>query len=258
VDIGPDKALGAATAAGIPSDAPGLIATPSVTLGVASVSPLQMADAYATFAAQGQQADSYSVTEVRGDNGGLLYRKRLTQADAFAPNIANEVTYALTQVVQNGTGTAAQALARPAAGKTGTHDDGNHVVTAWFVGYTPQLSTAVMFYREGPGGSQASLDGVGGMPTFFGGGYPTQIWTAYMTGALAGEPVESFPPATGLVTPSPKPSKTSPTSTTSSTPTPTGASPTPTPTGTSPTPTPTGTSPTPTPTTTSPTAGPSP
>jgi membrane peptidoglycan carboxypeptidase len=258
VDIGPDKALGAATAAGIPSDAPGLIATPSVTLGVASVSPLQMADAYATFAAQGQQADAYSVAEVRGDNGGLLYRKRVTQADAFTASIANEVTYALTQVVQNGTGTAAQALGRPAAGKTGTHDDGSHVVTAWFVGYTPQLSTAVMFYREGPGGSQASLDGVGGLPTFFGGGYPTQIWTAYMTGALAGQPVESFPPATGIVTPSPKPSKTSPTSTTSPTPTPTGTSPTPTPTGTSPTPTTTDTSPTPTPTTTSSTPGPSP
>jgi len=258
VDIGPDKVLAAATAAGVPDNAPGLIATPSITLGVASVSPLQMADAYATFAAQGQQTDAYSVAEIRGSNGGLLYRKHVTQSDAFAPNIANEVSYALTQVVQHGTGTAALALGRPAAGKTGTHADANHVLTAWFVGYTPQLSTAVMFYREGPGGSQASLDGVGGMPTFFGGGYPAQIWTAYMTGALAGEPVEAFPPATGIVTPTPSPTKTKPTTSPSPTPTTTSPSPTPTPTTTSPTPTPTTTSPTPTPTTTSATPGPSP
>ncbi len=254
VDIGPDKVLASAVAAGLPDNAPGLIATPSITLGVASVSPLQMADAYATFAAQGQQTNAYSVAEVRGSNNGLLYRKHVTQADAYAPNIANEVTYALTQVVQNGTGTAALALGRPAAGKTGTHADQNHVLTAWFVGYTPQLSTAVMFYREGPGGSQASLDGVGGLPTFFGGSYPAQIWTAYMTGALAGQPVEPFPPATGLVTPTPSPTKTKPTPT----PTTTSPTPTPTPTGTSPTPTPTGTSPTPTPTTTSGSPGPSP
>ena len=237
VDMGPQKAVNAAVAAGIPRDTPALTAVPAVTIGPMSASPIDMAGAYATFAAEGQQYDPFSVQEVRSPSGEVLYRAKGKGVDAFSPAIANEVTYGLTQVVQNGTGYNAQALGRPAAGKTGNHEG----LTAWFVGYTPQLSTAVMFYRDLKNDPQAPLNGVGGMPVFTGAEYPTRIWTAYTDGALAGQPVESFPPAPStVVTPVPSPTSSS------AAPTPSSSSPTPSPTPTSPSPTSPAPSPSPT------------
>ncbi len=80
----------------------------------------------------------------------------------------------MQQVVEHGTGQAALELGRPAAGKTGTAtNDKDEVSSAWFVGYTPQLSTAVMYVR-GDGDDQ--LDGW--LPSYFGAVYPAQTWTA--------------------------------------------------------------------------------
>ena len=101
-------------------------------------------------------------------------------------------TYALQQVVQHGTGTEAQELGRPAAGKTGTAASTGHQTSAWFVGYTPQLCAAVDFYK---GTGRADLDGVGGLPTFFGGEYPARIWTAFMTGGDGGQGGRGLPGA---------------------------------------------------------------
>jgi membrane peptidoglycan carboxypeptidase len=136
-----------------------------------------------------------------------------------------DVSYALQQVVKNGTGTEARNVGRPVAGKTGTAEDRS----AWFVGYTPQLTAAVDFYK---GDGTESLDGVAGMPTFFGGAYPARVWTAFMKAALVGEKVIDFPPRAdvGKVL-NPKPTKTAK-------PTPTTSSPTPTPTTSSPEPPP--------------------
>ena len=95
--------------------------------------------------------------------------------------------------MKNGTGTEALSLDRPAAGKTGTAALRPDTTTsAWFVGYTPQLSAAVDFYK---GTGTADLDGVGGLSTFFGGEYPARIWTAFMTAALQGKEVEDVPAA---------------------------------------------------------------
>jgi membrane peptidoglycan carboxypeptidase len=103
-----------------------------------------------------------------------------------------DATYALQQVVRSGTGTEAETLGRPAAGKTGTAALRPDTTTsAWFVGFTPQLCAAVDFYK---GTGRADLDGVGGLPTFFGGEYPARIWTAFMTAAMEGKKVEDFPP----------------------------------------------------------------
>ncbi|HVQ87899.1 MAG TPA: transglycosylase domain-containing protein [Actinomycetes bacterium] len=243
VQMGPEKALAAAKAAGV--DTSGIEPTANVTLGFGDISPLDMAGAYSTFAAEGKQVDPFSVLEVRSASGELLYQADPSVRDAFTPDVANEVTYALSQVVAAGTGVAAQGLGRPAAGKTGN----NEGTTAWFVGYTPQLSTAVGFYRDLPDDPQAPLNGVAGMPVFTGAGYPTQIWTAYMRLALEGEPIEPFPPAPApVVTYSPTP-----------TPTPTTKSPSPTPTTSSPKPTKTPSpteSPSPTETSSSPTPEP--
>jgi membrane peptidoglycan carboxypeptidase len=134
-----------------------------------------------------------------------------------------DVSYALQQVVLSGTGTEARALDRPAAGKTGTAALRPDTTTsAWFVGYTPQLSAAVSFYK---GTGRADLDGVGGLSTFFGGEYPARIWTAFMQGAMQGKKVEDFPepvyvgePVNPPPPPSPTPSPTESTETPSTPP----------------------------------------
>ena len=95
-------------------------------------------------------------------------------------------------MVDGGTGRAAQSIDRPVAGKTGTKDREDDIVSAWFVGYTRQISTAVM-YVAGNGGN-AGLDPYArpGDSTFFGGTYPALTWAEYMAMATEGQPVEDF------------------------------------------------------------------
>jgi membrane peptidoglycan carboxypeptidase len=208
---GPSAIVDAAVAAGIPRSSPGLKANTGVSLGSATVSAVNMADGYATFAAQGQHAPWYAISKV-SDASGVQY-EHLTRTDAaFRPAIASNVTYALQQVVRAGTGFRAQLLERPAAGKTGTATNARgDVSSSWFVGYTPQLSTAVMYVR---GNGQQALNGY--LDTYFGQDYPTETWTAYMIKALRGVPVKDFPePATlGGVSPTyVPPATTAPTTT---------------------------------------------
>ena len=192
VQMGARKVVDAAVDAGIPEDTPGLTANAVTTLGTASVRNIDMANAYATFAAQGEAAQWYTVQEVKGANGGTRYQAKPKTTRAFDEDVMADVSYALQQVVENGTGAEAQSLGRPAAGKTGTAALRPDTTTsAWFVGYTPQLSAAVDFYK---GTGRADLDGVGGLPTFFGGEYPARIWTAFMTAAMQGKEVKDFPP----------------------------------------------------------------
>ena len=191
----------AAVRAGIPATTPGMdlkALNLTFVLGTASPSGLDMANAYATFAARGTKAETTSVIkEVVGPNDGLLYQYTPKTAPAFDPGVADTVSYALGKVVTNGTGVAAQALGRPAAAKTGT-TDGNK--SAWFVGYTPQLAAAVLMAKEDATGLPVSLSGTGGLATVTGGSFPAAIWTAFMKGALEGQPSLNFPepPAAAL------------------------------------------------------------
>ncbi len=232
---------------GIPRASRDLEADALVTLGKARISAVNMANSYASIANGGQRADVHVIDQVVDRNGEQLWSFKQSTKDAIDEDVAADTSYALQQVVKNGTGKAALALGRPAAGKTGTatNDDGN-VSSAWFVGYTPQLATAVMYVR-GDGDNQ--LDGW--LPSYFGSRYPAETWTAVMQGAMDGLPVEEFPPPANLdgdapveghapFTPAPAPTRTKQTSKPSPT-----ASPTPSETPTSQTPTPT---PTPTPT----------
>ena len=187
--LGADKVVDAAVRAGVPEDSPGLDALPLVALGNASVAPVDIANAYATFAAGGVRTDWHTVAQVRTRTGEVEHEAEITREQVFDSDITADVSYALQQVVKRGSGDAARSVNRPVAGKTGNHEG----ITAWFAGYTPQLATAVGFYREDADGNRESLDGVGGMSAFTGGGYPTRIWADYMAAALKGQPVETFP-----------------------------------------------------------------
>jgi membrane peptidoglycan carboxypeptidase len=208
LQVGPAKVRDAMVRAGIPNDAPGLNNFPLVGLGVASIRPTEVADAYATLCAGGIHAEQHIVDSVKGANGGVIpLRKTEKSVDpVFAKPVVADVVRAMEYVVNgpNGTGARARALGRPVAGKTGTHQS----LTAWFNGCTPQIAASVDYFR---GDGTDSLDGVGGLPTFFGAVYPTQTWTAFMAGALKGKPVKDFNLGAGVkgtATPSATPTDT--------------------------------------------------
>ncbi len=179
---------------GFPRTSGALDPYPSITLGSATISPINMANGYATIANGGRFHEPFIIKEVKSKDGEVLYDHSLSDKQAIDPDqgsdIAADVSYALQQVVQVGTGTAALGIDRPAAGKTGTAtNDLDQVDSAWFTGYTPQLATSVMYVR-GKGNEQ--LDGW--LPSYFGGDYPADTWTAVMNHAMDGVPVEEFPP----------------------------------------------------------------
>ena len=164
-----------------------MIGTPSVTLGVASPHVIDVANSYATFAAQGVYSKPYMVAQVTGPNKGVLYQGKPQTQEVFSKEVMADLTYALKSVVTGGTGAAALGLGRPAAGKTGTSQSN---ASAWFAGYTPQLSATVALFRDS---ASESLNGIGGLTSVTGGSFPARIWTAFMKGALRNEPVMSFP-----------------------------------------------------------------
>jgi membrane peptidoglycan carboxypeptidase len=186
IKAGMDKVVDAARRAGIPENV-AMIPTPSVVLGVASPHVIDVANAYATFAAQGVYAKPFLVASVTGPNKGVLYEATPQTQEVFSKEVMADLTYALKSVVNGGTGAAALALGRPAAGKTGTSQSN---ASAWFSAYTPQLAASVALFRDS---ASESLNGIGGLTSVTGGTFPARIWTAFMKGALKGEPVMSFP-----------------------------------------------------------------
>ena len=187
--ITPEAVVDSAIRAGIPGTTAGLNAGPTTVLGTSSPHTIDMAAAYATFAARGLQANPYVISSVRNASGGLLYSKRPEVSRAYDADVASQVTYALTQVVQNGSGFAAQGLGRPAAGKTGTT---NSNLSAWFVGYTPEIAVAVSMAKSTPTGGLQTLRGTGGMTRVTGGSFPARMWTAMVRAFLKDTPVQQF------------------------------------------------------------------
>jgi membrane peptidoglycan carboxypeptidase len=186
IKVGPDNVVDAARRAGIPESV-AMMPTPSVVLGVASPKVIDVASAYATFAANGIYAKPYLISQVLGSNKGVLYEGRPQTQEVFAADVMADLTYALKNVVTSGSGFAALKLGRPAAGKTGTSQSN---ASAWFSAYTPQLAASVALFRDD---ATQSLKGVGGLATVTGGSFPARIWTAFMKGALKGEPTLDFP-----------------------------------------------------------------
>ena len=186
IKAGLDRVVDVARRAGIP-EAVAMMPTPSVSLGVASPHVIDVANAYATFAANGVHSKPYMIAQVIGPNKGLLYQGKAQTQEVFSKEVMADLTYALKSVVNGGTGAAALALGRPAAGKTGTSQSN---ASAWFSAYTPQLAASVALFRDS---ASESLNGIGGLTSVTGGSFPARIWTSFMKGALRDEPVLDFP-----------------------------------------------------------------
>ena len=197
MDNGPRKIMKMAQAVGAPKG-PGWDNNSRIPLGTAEVSPLAQASAYATFANDGVVVPDHVVREVRDRKGKVLYEAHAEKKRAVSEDIAHDVTYALSNVVETGTGRAVQTLDRPVAGKTGTKDRQNangssDIVSAWFVAYTRQISTAVMYVAGNDGNGDLDKYARPGDSTFFGGTYPALTWADYMKTATKGQAVKQFP-----------------------------------------------------------------
>jgi len=186
IKVGPAAVVDVARRAGIPESI-AMMPTPSVVLGVASPHVIDVANSYATFAAQGIKSKPYLVAQVIGSNKGVLYEAKQETQEVFSKEVMADLTYALKGTITGGTGAAALALGRPAAGKTGTSQSN---ASAWFSAYTPQLAASVALFRDS---ASESLNGIGGLTSVTGGTFPAKIWTAFMKGALKDEPVMDFP-----------------------------------------------------------------
>lgn len=157
----------------------------SLTLGVSGVSPLEMASAYATLAADGVHRSPVAISEILDRNGKTIFKAEDDAQQVLDPRVADAATDVLEGVITSGTGTAANPHdGHQYAGKTGTTQDTRDL---WFVGYCPQLSTAVWTgYRK-----EATIMFQGGTAST--GKLPSPIWKQYMTNAMADKPKVPFP-----------------------------------------------------------------
>lgn len=182
MDVGPDAVARTAMNMGITTK---LEPYPSIALGGQGVSPLDMAAAFATIANNGVYIEPTAITKIEDSDGNIIYEHKpqevigvLKEANAY------RMTKILEQVIQRGTGVRAN-IGRPAAGKTGTtqkHWD------AWFVGYTPDMSTAVWIGHPEENIRMERLRGL----LVQGGTYPAMIWKSFMQEALKDVPVKDF------------------------------------------------------------------
>lgn len=176
LDVGIDNAVALAKRMGVTGDVPEVN---SVVLGTSSVSVLDMASAFSTFADNGEHVEPVVVSRVTDAKGTVLYEAPNERERVLSEEVAQSVNWTLNQVVENGTGTGAK-FGQPAAGKTGTTDEYRD---AWFVGYTCSLTSAVwMGYPGSPDTPPRYMDNVHGLEVT-GGTFPATIWRKFMTEA---------------------------------------------------------------------------
>jgi penicillin-binding protein 1A len=153
-----------------------------LALGAADMKLSEHVSAFTVFPDDGIRIDPYLIRRVTSYDGALLEEAHPEVHDVISPDVARTMTAMLEEVIQFGTGVAAKALGRPAAGKTGTTQD---YTDAWFIGFTPQITAGVWV---GFDDKQISL---GKRETGARAALP--IWLEFMQGALAGTPVTDFP-----------------------------------------------------------------
>ena len=230
---GPEQVQQMAEAAGLPSGGHWDLSN-RIALGNTEVSPLNQASAYSTFANQGLRHDPHVIAEVFDAGGTSAFQADVEGTQAIDMDVATDVAYALTKVTQDGTGSRAAYLGWPVAGKTGTVGYGVPVKTkygtvtqrqtraAWFVGFTRQVTTAVMYVK--------GKEGTGDLGTgFYGSTWPLSTWLEYMKTAMKGKDKIAFDlPTKRTSTQSPTPRKThsaKPTATATATKAPTATQP---------------------------------
>ncbi len=165
----------------------------SLTLGSTGISPLTMANAYATFANRGTYCTPIAIESINQRVGGrtkALKVPKSTCTPAMSKTTADTINTLLSGVVDSGTGKQAGLTDRANAGKTGTTDERRN---AWFVGYTPNLSGAVWVGSATQGVKMTNIT-IGGVwhDKVYGGEVPGPIWKDAMAGALAGKPSPGF------------------------------------------------------------------
>jgi penicillin-binding protein 1A len=160
----------------------------SLPLGAVDLSPMEMAGAYATFASNGWHADTTFIVQVSDSSGNVVLDNTPRPQLVLDPWATASLTDVLQGVVARGTGKAAQ-IGRPVAGKTGTTDSQRDV---WFVGYVPQLATAVWVGNDNYAPLRAGATG---------GTYAAPVWRDFMQAALVNVPVEAFKRPSDFVKP---------------------------------------------------------
>ena len=190
--LGPAKVDGMARSLGVTKSFPPHVAN---VLGSVSIPVIDVASAYSTFARDGVQLAPVMVDRVSDRNDNVLASYKSPRHEVLNPSENAKVVYALQQVIQRGTGTAAN-IGRPAAGKTGTvaadgqsggADDaaGTENSDAWFTGFVPGFTASVwMGYQSGNKPMPSSYQGAT---------YPAEIWRTFMQAALGGVPKANFP-----------------------------------------------------------------
>ncbi len=179
VDVGPENTVRVAHAMGITSP---LAAVPSITLGTSVVTPLEMADAYATLADGGIHHAPQAVVRVVAADGKVVWHPATVGNRAIPAGVASTVTQVLELVASRGTGvTTSSYFPYPRAGKTGTTENSWDV---WYVGYTPQLATSVWM-----GDMYANLP----MNGAYGEYYCAPMWAQFTAAALDGASHPDFP-----------------------------------------------------------------
>jgi membrane peptidoglycan carboxypeptidase len=204
-DVGAQAIRDAAIQAGIPEEINGkpAMAEPDsgvpgigITLGQYPVHTIDMASAYATFAADGMRREPFFVREYDNSHGSVEYQHADKPQLAFDPadpahnaQLARNVTATLTDVARSSQ--IPLAGGRQVAAKTGTHQlgDTGHNAAAWTIGYTPSISTAVWV---GDPANSAIRNANGA--DIFGRGVPGAIWQHFMNSYLQGTPRQAFPP----------------------------------------------------------------
>ena len=164
-------------------------------LGSASPHTIDIASAYSTFAAQGMKRDTHIVATVKNSDSTDRYTAPTEGKREFEEDVMADTTYALQQVVAGENGSADKVAAqmdRPVAAKTGSSSDNK---SAQFVGFTPQVVTAVTLYQTGDDGSEESITPWGEYDEVTGSTYPADIFIDYMKVAHEGLKVEEFPEA---------------------------------------------------------------
>jgi penicillin-binding protein 1A len=183
LDVGPAAVAATAHAMGITSPLDGIPAEGIGGLRI-GVSPLEMADAYATLASGGIHRDPVAITKVVFPSGHVDRPERPHPQRVLSRPVAWQVTRLLHDNITEGTGTAAYTGCPGQAGKTGTTDE---YTDAWFAGYQPNLATVVWVgYPESNEISMSSVHGI----IVFGGTFPAEIWSSLYSGAEV--PCEEF------------------------------------------------------------------